>query len=297
MPIMNDALAAARERIAAAYDPRLFDDAGHRLADLLAANLERAEHAQGAVLPWADPPRRSPKHGPAARRRDAAGRRPLLAARRGRCSAAASTCTIPATSVTKCPLRCRWPGLFDAVGSVTNQVMAIYEMGPWATAVEQAMVRRAWARRIGWEPEFLRRARSRTAARSPTSPGCSRPGMSLSVTPGTAGWRRRATRPVLLAHADSHYSVARAAGILGLGSRQIVRVGLDDRGRMDPNRLDAELRTNYGPRAARSWRWWPARAPPRSAPSTRLKRSPTFAAGMACGCTSTRPMAGAAVPQ
>ena len=27
-------------------------------------------------------------------------------------------------------------GLFDAVGSVTNQVMAIYDMGPWATAVE-----------------------------------------------------------------------------------------------------------------------------------------------------------------
>ena len=26
-------------------------------------------------------------------------------------------------------------GLFDAVGSVTNQCMAVYEMGPWATAV------------------------------------------------------------------------------------------------------------------------------------------------------------------
>ena len=42
-------------------------------------------------------------------------------------------------------------GLFDAVGSVTNQVMAIYEMGPWATAVEQAMIGELGAA-IGWEP-------------------------------------------------------------------------------------------------------------------------------------------------
>ena len=31
-------------------------------------------------------------------------------------------------------------GVFDAIGSVTNQCMAIYEMGPWTTAVEQAMI-------------------------------------------------------------------------------------------------------------------------------------------------------------
>ena len=30
--------------------------------------------------------------------------------------------------------------LFDFLGCVTNQVMAIYEMGPWATAVEHAIV-------------------------------------------------------------------------------------------------------------------------------------------------------------
>ena len=35
--------------------------------------------------------------------------------------------------------------------------------------------------------------------------------------------------------------MARAAGILGIGSHQVVRVGLDGRGRMDPARLDEEL--------------------------------------------------------
>lgn len=42
-------------------------------------------------------------------------------------------------------------GLFDALGSVTNQVMAIYEMGPWGVAVEQALVGRL-AESIGWDP-------------------------------------------------------------------------------------------------------------------------------------------------
>ena len=40
-------------------------------------------------------------------------------------------------------------GLFDAVGSLTNQVMAIYDMGPWSTSVECAMVEEL-GRRIGW---------------------------------------------------------------------------------------------------------------------------------------------------
>jgi hypothetical protein len=35
--------------------------------------------------------------------------------------------------------------------------------------------------------------------------------------------------------------VARAAGILGLGSRQIRRVGLDKLGRMDPQQLNDQL--------------------------------------------------------
>ena len=52
----SDELTSARQRIAAAYDPCLLEDAGHRLADLLAANLARAERSGGPVLPWVEPP-------------------------------------------------------------------------------------------------------------------------------------------------------------------------------------------------------------------------------------------------
>ncbi len=130
-------------------------------------------------------------------------------------------------------------GLFDAVGSVTNQVMAIYEMGPWATAVEQAMVREL-GEAIGWASD--------TFAGSVTHGGSLANLTALltarNVSLGDAWDRGLASdgpQPVLVAHADAHYSVARAAGILGLGSRQIVRVQLDEQGRMDPRSLDEEL--------------------------------------------------------
>jgi len=47
---------------------------------------------------------------------------------------------------------------------------------------------------------------------------------------------------VLVAHADAHYSVTRSAGILGLGTDQIVSAALDDRRRMDANRTDDTLK-------------------------------------------------------
>jgi L-2,4-diaminobutyrate decarboxylase len=45
----------------------------------------------------------------------------------------------------------------------------------------------------------------------------------------------------LVAHADAHYSVARSAGILGLGTDQILRAAIDSRRRIDANRLDEQL--------------------------------------------------------
>src|SRR5947208_15748331 len=41
--------------------------------------------------------------------------------------------------------------LFDIVGCVTNQVMAIYEMGPWATAVEHAVINTV-GEQLGFSP-------------------------------------------------------------------------------------------------------------------------------------------------
>jgi L-2,4-diaminobutyrate decarboxylase len=239
--LVADELTAARERIAAAYDPCLLEDAGHRLAALLGAHLAQAERSEGPVLPWIEPPEGI---------REAAA---LLASAPARVAEVADhfarlvkimldrglNLHDPRYIGHQVPAPVPVAGLFDAVGSVTNQVMAIYEMGPWSTAVEQAMIRELGAV-IGWAPE--------TFAGTITHGGSLANLTALLTARNVAlgdvwerGFARDGARPVLLAHADAHYSVARAAGILGLGSRQIVPVAPDELGRMDPERLDEEL--------------------------------------------------------
>jgi L-2,4-diaminobutyrate decarboxylase len=129
-------------------------------------------------------------------------------------------------------------GLFDAVGSITNQPMAIYEMGPWATAVEHALVR-GLCRKVGWDPDL---------SSGVLTHGGSLANLTALLTARNAAlpdsWENGTpNKAVLIAHADAHYCVTRAAGLLGLGTRQVVKAPLDDRRRMDPQQLDHALTT------------------------------------------------------
>ena len=160
MTTVPDELSAARQRIAAAYDPGLVEDAGRRLAELLAGNLARAERSDGAVLPWAEPAAavrearaflHAREEGGAASdgsapQTAADGAAPLKAAARDSAAVADQFADLVRTMLERglnlhdpryighqVPAPVPLAGLFDAVGSVTNQVMAIYEMGPWAT--------------------------------------------------------------------------------------------------------------------------------------------------------------------
>jgi L-2,4-diaminobutyrate decarboxylase len=248
MSSFPEELIEARKRIVAAYDPRLLTDAGHRLADLLGAHLARAEHSEGAVLPWLDPAE-AIACAQAQLHRDSVD---PASPESGEAEPAARFATIVQTMLER-GLNLHDPryighqvaapvplaGLFDAVGSVTNQVMAIYEMGPWATAVEQAMVRELGAA-IGWQEDTFAGTVTHGGSLANLTTLLTARNVTLGDVweQGLAGDR---PRPVLVSHAHAHYSVARAAGILGLGSRQIVPVGLDERGRMDPRLLDEKL--------------------------------------------------------
>lgn len=126
--------------------------------------------------------------------------------------------------------------LFDAVGAATNQVMAIYEMGPWSTAVERAMIAKLGAE-IGYPPESfaglitnggsLANLTALLTARNVAIPDVWRTGIS--------------TKSVLVVQQDVHYCVVRAAGILGLGTDQVIRVPVDDQRKMRVEQLDEIL--------------------------------------------------------
>jgi L-2,4-diaminobutyrate decarboxylase len=130
--------------------------------------------------------------------------------------------------------------LFDAVGSITNQVMAIYDMGPWATATEWSLVE-TLGRQIGWESGQFSGLVTHGGSLANLTALLTARNVMLDDCWAT-GTARAGAPPVLVVHQDAHYCVARSAGVLGLGTRQIRRVGLDSRRRMDPQKLADTLK-------------------------------------------------------
>ncbi|CAA7620149.1 aminotransferase class V-fold PLP-dependent enzyme [Magnetospirillum sp. UT-4] len=115
------------------------------------------------------------------------------------------------------------------VDSFSNNAMAIYEMGPAAATVEKTVL--DWMLgKAGWSPDSgggvlthggsLANLTALAAARARAAPQAWEqgvpPGLAIIVSPGC------------------HYSIARAAGILGLGQAAVVAAPADGDGRLDP---------------------------------------------------------------
>ena len=144
------------------------------------------------------------------------------------------------------------PEPLGALGSLvdgfTNNAMAIYEMGPAAAAIEFAVVN--WMLgKVGWVPPPL----------PPTHPEAGVHAAGVLVNGGSLAnltallaargradpdaWRAGPRRDlVVLAPKGAHYSIARAAGILGLGEEALVAAPTDGDGRLVPDRLPSTLR-------------------------------------------------------
>lgn len=113
--------------------------------------------------------------------------------------------------------------LADWVNGTVNNGMAIYEMGPPGVALELGMVR--WMLdKVGWQDGegilthggSLANLTCMLAARAKIAPDAWQTGTPPDL--------------VVLAPASSHYSVARAIGILGLGIDSVVPLPTDDLG-------------------------------------------------------------------
>lgn len=240
-----------RERIRAAYDPKLLKSACQRLSLQLGDHLANVYASGKNVLNWNLP-------------EDNIARAADLASGGKGCATTAEHLAHfemlvremlerghnlhdPRYLGHQVPPPIPLAGLFDAVGSVTNQVMAVYEMGPWATAVEQAMVN-TLAQYLGWHAgayagfvthgATLANLNALLVARNVALRGSWENG----VRPQKTDEGRSTCDPVLVVQQDAHYSIARAAGVLGLGTKQVVKVGLDERRRMKIDELDQTLR-------------------------------------------------------
>ncbi len=122
--------------------------------------------------------------------------------------------------------------LADLVHGVANQPMSIYEMGAAAATVEQTVLE--WMlEKVGWDAAAsagvlthggsLANLTALLAARAHAAPDA---------------WTAGAPRDLaLLAPPSAHYSIARAAGILGIGEEAIVPLEVDALERVRVDRL------------------------------------------------------------
>jgi L-2,4-diaminobutyrate decarboxylase len=121
--------------------------------------------------------------------------------------------------------------LFDLLGRAANQGAAVFEMAPFGTAAEKAVIQELGAL-IGWQPGnfagigthggTLANVTALLAARNLRYQNVWQEGMTSADT-----------KPAILTSADSHYCIARACGILGIGTSQLLKVPVDGKRRMN----------------------------------------------------------------
>ncbi len=138
--------------------------------------------------------------------------------------------------------------LAELIHGVTNNAMAIYEMGPAAAAAELAV--------LDWMLDAAGWPRARwpgdTETREPRGAGVLTHGGSLAnltvllaarATAAPEAWQDGVPGDLaLLAAPDSHYSVTRAAAIMGLGERSVYPLEVDGRGVVRPDGLEDSYR-------------------------------------------------------
>lgn len=123
--------------------------------------------------------------------------------------------------------------LADLLISVTNNSTAVWEMSPIGTVIEKEIVR--WLANLAGYPE--------------TSEGTAVSGGSAANLTGLlaarARWNADASnagkRPIVIASRDAHYSIARAAAIMGIPAVDVLKVPTDDAHRMDVDGLEETL--------------------------------------------------------
>jgi L-2,4-diaminobutyrate decarboxylase len=218
-------------------DPEAFRDAGHRLVDRLADYLARAMRGEMPVLPWADPgalaaewPASFPAEAGGAAALEALVARAIAEANHlhhPRYVGHQVTSPLPLVALSALP------------AALLNNSMAVYEMGPGATAMERAVIR-FLAGTIGFGGGADGVLTSGGSAGNLTA--------LLAARQAKAGWDAwmhgdHGGPPLaVLGSAQAHYSIGRAAQIMGWGSGGFVPVPVDARYRMRADALDAAMR-------------------------------------------------------
>jgi L-2,4-diaminobutyrate decarboxylase len=217
------------------YDPELFRRQGHQVVEALAAYLESAQAGQLPVLPLCAPIELSKQYQDPLPLDSADDPEAEIA----RCLAQILGQSIhlhhPGYMGHQLPAVLPVAALADLISSLLNNSAAVHEMAQAGTQIERQVIRWLCAS-VGWSQDSdgvltsggsLGNLTALLAARNHATQG--------------AAWRQGlyAGPPLALLVSDqAHYSVARTAGVLGLGEDSIVTIPTDHCFRLDVSALD-----------------------------------------------------------
>ena len=242
--IAPETLAEIGARVGALYDPALFEAVGAELVSMVRAHLEQTARWPVPALPWREPAellalaRRRVAEAPATLPAPDAGPRARLLDVAGDMLAHGNRLSSPHYLGHQVPAPVPLAGAFEVLCATTNNPSGLYEMGPFPAAAERALVEELGGH-IGWPTGHdgvvthggsLANLTALLTARAARYPDC--------WADGPVQGERR---PAILVGADAHYSISRAAGIAGMGTRQVLRLPLDERRRVRPESIEPVL--------------------------------------------------------
>lgn len=219
----------ADKTIETMFDPTSFRTAGHDLIDLLADELDRNLNEERQVLDWRIPSEEDNRWQqplPMSPTLDLAG---LLQRLKDDILPGNLGIHHPHNLGHQVATPLPTAALCDLVAALTNQAMAVYETGPSATMLERQVIR--WlSKLIGCEGQEVNgvltsggaqaNLTALLAARQHAEPNTWQSGIAVQA------------HMKILASEHSHYSVSRAAGIMGLGTDAVIKIPTDTQGRM-----------------------------------------------------------------
>lgn len=234
-----------KQRLRDAYSPDLFADAGRRFVDTMTRYYDDCQTRQTPALPY------RPAEALLDEARDLLQSTPLTNTPPGRFDTiaraflgAANHLHAPSYMGHQVAPVVPMAALVESLGSHANQGMAVYEMGPFSTVAERALVERLGAK-IGWPAGTfdgvvthggaIGNTTALLTARNVRYPGAWEQGVDAAARAAGRG------TPAIITSGDSHYSIARSAGMLGVGTAHVLKAALDDRRRVDPARLERQL--------------------------------------------------------
>lgn len=217
------------------FDPENFRLLGLSLIEVLSDYLSEGLHGQGKVLGWQAPQEESLRWRTPLPHQAVLDSQELLASIRDGVLANSLRVHHPRNLGHQVAPPLPVAALCDLVAALTNQAMAVYETGPSATMLERQVLR--WlSELVGWD-DAEGVLTSGGAQANLTALLAARQCMSgWDVWKGGTG---AGARLRILASEHAHYSVSRAAGIMGLGTDAVIPVATDAMGCMDLSALSA----------------------------------------------------------